>query len=196
MNNDSPCICFAVPPLFSKGIGKSWIQHPQMGGKDLSNHHQMPPALAAVTKGLSPSLKSLAEVSRFILHEYKGRDRSAEGKATALMLLLSAQSLSLLLWSSNTLTSASKRRLRGQPVAQRPDLTTTPEPTAVLLPVLAEAESHPGFWSQGASSITKEHLPWAHTDWDQQVLDQVEEVTPQGQLLPKQGVQDSLPRKD
>lgn len=60
MNNDSPCICFAVPPLFSKEIGKSWILHPQMGGKDLSNHHQMPPALAPVTNGLSPSLKSLA----------------------------------------------------------------------------------------------------------------------------------------
>lgn len=160
MNNDSPCICFAVLPLFSKEIGKSWILHPQMGGKDLSNHHQMPPALAAVTNGLSPSLKSLAEVTRFVLHEYKGWDRSAEGKATALMLLLSAQSLSLLLWSSNALlTSTSKRRLRGQPVAQRPDLPATPASTAVLLPVLAEAESHPGFWSPGASSIPKEHLP-------------------------------------
>lgn len=178
MNNDSLCICFAVLPLFSKGIGKSWILRPRMGGKDLSNHHQMPPTSAAVSHRLSKAWQGSPDPFRMNTGD---GTRSAKGQVTALVLLLSAQSLSLLLWSSNALPSALKQGLHGQPVAWCPHLPATPESMAVLLQVLTKAESHAGFWSQeqGAGSITKGHLPQPHAASDLKVLDRVEEVMPQ-----------------
>lgn len=73
-----------VLPLFSKIIIESWMLRPQMGGKDLPNHHQMSPTSAAVTNGPSPSPKSLAGVTGFILHYYKRWNGSPKGKATPL----------------------------------------------------------------------------------------------------------------